>query len=97
MLTPDDIKNLFVPISGGAVSIEELVSRLTNLATAVAGVLAFFYLLYAGILYITSGNNPDQAKKAQQAIINVIIGIVIITLSYVIVRIISNFALRLLS
>jgi len=97
VITPDDIKNLFVPISGQAASIESLVARLTNLATAVAGVLAFFYLLYAGILYITSGNSPDQAKKAQQAIINVIIGIVVIALSYVIVRVVSNFALRLIS
>jgi low affinity Fe/Cu permease len=96
MLTAENIKNLFVPILNQTLSAEQLVARLANIVASVAGVIAFFYLLYAGILYITSGNNPDQAKRAQIAIVNVIVGIIIIALSYIIIRLIGNFSVRII-
>jgi len=90
MITTEDIKNLTIPILGSAPAFSDLVARIANIFVTIAGILAFFYLVYAGILYITSGNNPDQAKKAQAGLVNVIIGIIIITLSYVIVRTVGN-------
>ncbi|HOX41569.1 MAG TPA: hypothetical protein PK263_05260 [bacterium] len=93
MLNEEDVQNLAVPIIGRSVTLSELVARLTNFFLIIAGVLAFIYLLYAGILYITAGNNPDQAKKAQSALIHVIIGIIVISLSYLIVRVVANFSL----
>ncbi len=63
-----------------------LVTKVSNWVFVIAGVLAFFYLLYSGILYITASGNAEQAKKAQQGILNAIIGIVIIVFAYAIVR-----------
>lgn len=57
-----------------------------------AGILAFIFLVYSGILYITSGGSADQQKKAQSGLISAIIGIVIITLSYAILRAVNNLA-----
>lgn len=68
------------------ISIGALVSTVVLWVVYIAGVLAFFYLVYSGILYITAAGNPDQAKKGQQGILNAIIGIIIISLAYVIVR-----------
>ena len=51
-----------------------------------ATVLAFIFLVYAGILYIASGGNPEQAKKGQQGLIFAVIGILIVVLSFVILR-----------
>jgi len=90
MPTADDIKNLVVPIATGSLSLEQLVAKIAGIFVTVAGILAFFYLIYAGILYITAGNNPDQAKKAQAGLINVIIGVIIISLSYLIIRTVGN-------
>lgn len=91
MITAENIKNLFIPILNQPMTVEQVVARIANLVASVAGVVAFFYLLYAGLLYITSGNNPEQARKAQAAIVNVIVGIIIIALSYVIIRIAGSF------
>lgn len=58
--------------------------------TIIAAAVAFFYLVYAGFLYMTAGGNPDQAKKGQQGIVNALIGLVIVALSYLIVRVVIN-------
>ena len=56
----------------------------------IAGILAFFYLVYSGILYVTAAGNPDQAKKGQQGLINAVIGIIVIVMAWVILKAISS-------
>jgi len=72
--------------------IENVADKIINVVSLVAGILAVLYLIYAGIIYITAGGNPDQAKKGQQGIINAVIGIVIIVLAYFIATTISSYA-----
>lgn len=93
MITAQDIENLRIPIiiPAGGTTLEDLAARVVNMMLLVVGVVAFIYLLYAGILYITSGANTDQAKKAQSAFINVLIGIILVSLSYAIVRFVVSF------
>jgi len=96
MISGNDFKNLIQIVPGqGTVTLADLAARIANLLVLVAGILAFLYLVYAGILFITAGNNPDQAKKAQQAFVNVIIGVVVISISYLIVRFAGSFAVTI--
>jgi len=81
---------LITPFAGGTGSIGDLVGNVINMIAIIVGVIAFFYLIYAGILYITANGNPDQAKKGQQGIINAIIGIVIVILAITIIRVASG-------
>lgn len=77
--------NTNINISDNGVSgIGELVTKIAGWVGLIGGALAFIYLLYSGILYVTANGNPDQVKKAQQGILNAVIGIVIIALAYVI-------------
>lgn len=55
--------------------------------TILAGAIATFYLIYQGIQYITAGGSADKAKAARQGIVNAIIGIIVITAAYAIIRI----------
>lgn len=66
--------------------IYKIVDTVTAILAIVAGIAAFFYLIYSGILYVTAGGNPDAAKKGQQGILNAIIGLIIVGLSYVLVH-----------
>ncbi|HSX30399.1 MAG TPA: hypothetical protein VLE99_00575 [Candidatus Saccharimonadales bacterium] len=43
----------------------------------IAAMVAVGYVIYGGIQYITSQGSPDATKKAQQTIINALIGVVI--------------------
>lgn len=53
-----------------------------NILTAGVGIMAVGGIIYGSILYTSSGNSPDQIKKAKQIIINVVIGIVMYALMY---------------
>ena len=94
-ITGDDLRNLITlqrPDDDAGFEIVDFAARIINFLVALAGIIAFIYLIYIGILYITSGSNPDQAKKAQGALINVIIGIIVIVLSFIIVRSVNSLA-----
>ncbi len=57
--------------------------------TMIAGVLAVVFLIYYGIMFITSGGDPEKATKARTGIIYAVIGIIVITAAYFII----NFAI----
>lgn len=62
-----------------------------NWALTLAFLLAVIYLIYGGFQYITSAGNADQATKGRTTIVNALIGIVVIVLSYTIVQIVYKF------
>ena len=70
----------------------QLVTTVIGWVIFIAGILAFFYLVYSGILYVTAAGNPEQAKKGQQGLINAVIGIIVIVLAYVILTAIAGTA-----
>lgn len=90
VFSADDFQNLIRPVVDGFMTVDELVARIANLFVFISGVIAFFYLIYVGILYITAGDSPDKAKRAQRGLINVIIGVIIIMISYVLIRTVGN-------
>lgn len=62
-----------------------------NFLVIVAGAV-ILYIIYGGILYITSGGSPEKAKKGRQIIINTMIGLIVILTSYTILQVIINIA-----
>ena len=71
-------------------NIEQLFGNIVNLLSIIAGMLAFIYLVYSGILYLTAAGNADNAKKGQQGIVNAIIGIVVIVAAWTIISVTIN-------
>ena len=83
--------NLLNPIQPtGALDIGTIIFTVLRLLVLAAGVLALFYLIWAGIQYITAGTDEEKAKKVRGSILNTIIGIIVIILSYVIINIVAN-------
>ena len=71
-------------------SVSGFIVKIINIALTVAGLIAVLFLIIGGFRYITSAGNEETAEQAKKIITNAIIGIVIIILSFVIVRVISN-------
>jgi hypothetical protein len=71
-------------------SASELIVKVINYALLVAGTVTVLFLVVGGFWYLTSAGNEEQAEKGKKTLINSIIGLVVITLSYTIVRIISG-------
>lgn len=76
-----------VPNQGSASAI---IMRIIEILLSIAGLLAVIFLIVGGFRYITAGGNEETAETAKKTIINAIIGIVVVILSFVIVRVISN-------
>ncbi len=78
----------------GASNLTQLILSIINIILALAGLIAVLVLIIGGFRYVTSFGNDEAVGTAKKMIINAIIGIVIIILSFVIVRVVSNVALR---
>ena len=67
--------------SGGSGGIEKtglwgILLITINILTAGVGILAVAGIVYGAILYMSSGGNPEQVKKARTVFTNVVIGVV---------------------
>lgn len=72
-------------------SLPELIQFVINIILSVTALIALLFLIIGGFWYITSAGNEETAEKGKNTVINAIIGLVIIALSYVIVRVVINF------
>ncbi len=71
-------------------TIGQLIDAIITFILYAAGITATIYLLWAGITYITSAGDEAKATKARQAIVNAIIGIIVIILAFVIEKAVAK-------
>ena len=95
MLAPVALAQFTTPSAGNTglpndTSLTGFIMKIINIALAIAGLIAVLFLIIGGFRYITSAGNEETAEQAKKIITNAIIGIVVIILSFVIVRVISN-------
>ena len=55
-----------------------------------SGIITVLFLIIGGFWYVTSAGNDEQAEKGKKTLVNSVIGLVVITLAYTIVRIVSS-------
>ncbi|MDE2311952.1 MAG: hypothetical protein KGJ93_02585 [Patescibacteria group bacterium] len=72
----------------GASSLTELVLTVTNYLLILAGMIAVVAVIIGGYWYITAAGNAEQSEKGRKVLIDAVIGVVVIVLSYAIVNII---------
>lgn len=88
-VTGSDFLNKFTfqRSSGSATGIfSGLVGKVLVWVLAIIALIAFFYLIFSGVKYITSGGDAAKATEARNGIINAIIGIIVVVLAYVILQ-----------
>ena len=88
-ITPPNLS----PANGGS-SAPDLTGTLTGATGSVidglfalAGVAAVIYLIWAGAQYILAAGTPEKSKQARAALINAVIGVVIVVSAYAIIRV----------
>ncbi len=74
--------------------VNQLIIKIINIMLQVSFGIALIFVIIGGYMYITAAGNEEQAGKGRKTIVYAVIGIVIITMSYTIVRIVQNAALR---
>lgn len=87
---------LFLPLSAKAVvevpnplsanSIPELAGQMIRGLLGVSGALALFFLVWGGIMWMTSSGNSERVKKGRDSIVWAILGLVVIFVSYIVIN-----------
>jgi hypothetical protein len=77
-----------IPILRG---FEDIFRSVISIAIPIGGVILFIMLLLGGFKYITSGASPDKAEAAKRTITYAILGIVLLSMGYLILRLIAVF------
>jgi len=75
------------PIRGEMVKgdVPSLIGNVLKVFLGIIGSLALVIFIYGGVMWMTSGGNPDKVKKAQGTLVWSILGLVVIFSSYVLV------------
>lgn len=64
---------------------DKVVLKLITIALFFIGALAFVFVIWGGILFVTSGGDAEKTTKARNTLLYAIIGIVVVVLAYAIV------------
>lgn len=84
-----DLMPTFIPPIGEA-TLMDVIATIISIAFALAGIVAVIFLIIGGFNYVTAGGNPEQIEMAKTTIVNAIIGLVVILISYLIVQFIMT-------
>ena len=57
---------------------------------AISGTVTVLFLILGGFWYLTAAGNEEQVEKGKKTLINAVIGLVVITLSFAIVKIVTS-------
>jgi hypothetical protein len=66
--------------------IPQLVGQLISALLGLFGALFLVLIIWGGVQYMTSGGDPGKVKHAKETLVNAIVGMLIVALSYAIAR-----------
>lgn len=69
-----------------------LATKITSFALSFVGIIAVLMVILGGFWYLTAAGNEEQAKKGMHTILYALVGIVLISLAYVIVNAVTSTA-----
>ncbi len=70
---------------------EGLAKRVIDIALYVSAIVAVIFVIYGGYQYIYAGGNDETSKAGRKTLVNALIGLAIIVLSYIIVQVVYRF------
>ena len=87
------ISNPAIPNLGsdGGSALAKYLAIIWKVLIIFGGLMVFLQLVWGALNWILSGSNPDRLKRAKDQMFNGIFGLVILVLSYAIVKLISTF------
>ncbi len=72
-------------------SASSLINSILRFVFAIAALLVFFYLIWGGIDWITSGGDKGKTETARNKITSAIIGLIVLAAAYAILQIVLTF------
>lgn len=78
--------------AGGASTLSNNIKNALRVFQVIVGIVSIFYMVYAGLKFVTSGGSSDGVKSARNTILYASIGLIIVVISQFIIQfVLSNF------
>ncbi|MCL4387231.1 MAG: pilin [Patescibacteria group bacterium] len=85
----DEIKPTPMPINSN-INIAKLITNIINYILGFSAALAVLFIIYGGIIYMTSSGDEKRTANAKKILFSAIIGLVILILALVIVNFVTT-------
>ncbi len=82
----DSAPSAVLEATGGQGSFRQLLLTVIGFFLGFLGLVAVIMIIYAGVLYVTSGGDEGNTEKGKKIIMYAVIGLIIIMLSWAIVQ-----------
>ena len=82
--------SLMADSSGAIAAMRQYVTPTMQALTVIAGLASVFFIVYGGILYMTSTGRPDKLDQAKHVLKNALIGLVIVLAAAVLTSILNG-------
>jgi len=76
----------------GSVSLNELLGRIIRTALGFVGALFLAMFVYGGTTWMLAGGDSEKVKSSQKILLNSVIGLIVIALSYSVISIVFETA-----
>lgn len=86
---PITLNNPFNKLTNEPSGFSTLLNNVISMLVALAGIALFAYLLMGGFQFVTAGGDKVQIDGAKKTITNAVIGIVIMSVAFLLVKILS--------
>ncbi len=67
-----------------------IISNVIGIMSVVAGMVFLFQILISGYNWLTSGGDKEKLSKAQQGIVNAVIGLTVVLAAYALISLVSQ-------
>ena len=74
------------PLGSDDIDVVDIMLRIMQIALGVVDVFALFMFILGGFEFLISAGNPERVKKAKDTLIWATVGILVITLSYTVLK-----------
>lgn len=75
-------------------NVSDIVKKVIDWALYLAAIIAVIFIIIGGFYYITARGSDAQAAQGRKTLVNALIGLTLVILSYLIVQIVYNFLVR---
>lgn len=85
------VLNVTQPTTMRVTDVGTIISGAIGVAFVIAGIIIFAFLVFGGLLVITSSGDKSQTERGQQAVSGAMVGFAIIAASYAIILLLQYF------
>lgn len=89
--TAFSIENIGGSVGLGTSDLREVAINVIKWLLGILGLVAVSFLIYGGFLWLTAAGNEERIEKAKRVIVNAVIGLVIVLVSWAIVLYVAKF------